>query len=160
MSGKSGKGAWSPLTIVRVVLHLTGLMVLGYGTYSNFVLEFPSYKTYNDFAGKLKYLTQINAVCWNGIWPGQQSLTSRSLPFQILQSVYYTICLLNDLFGTNEVLPRKQLPAIRRLKDYMFAALAMPVALNVGGTFWSLMAIDRELVFPKAFDSFFPKWVG
>lgn len=74
-----------------------------------------------------------------------------------MQAVYYTICLINDLIGTNEVLPRKQLPTIRKVKDYMFAALALPVALNVGSTFWSLMAVDRELVFPKAFDAFFPK---
>lgn len=74
-----------------------------------------------------------------------------------MQAVYYAICLINDLIGSNEVLPKKQLPAIRKVKDYMFSALALPVALNVGSTFWSLMAVDRELVFPKAFDAFFPK---
>jgi hypothetical protein len=75
---------------------------------------------------------------------------------QIIQAFYYTICILNDLIGTNEVATKK-LPAIRKLKDYMFATFAYPIALNVGVTFWSLMAIDRELVFPKAFDAFFPR---
>lgn len=83
-------------------------------------------------------------------------MPTSSLIFQILQAVYYTISLVNDLIGTNEVLPGKQLPVIRRIKDYMFAALALPVALNVGSTFWSLMAVDRELVFPKALDPYFP----
>lgn len=78
------------------------------------------------------------------------------IPFQILQAVYYTLALVNDLVGTNEVAPTGQLPVIRRIKDYLFSALAFPVAMNVGVTFWSLMAIDRELVFPKAFDAFFP----
>lgn len=64
--------------------------------------------------------------------------------------------MFNDLFGTNEVNP-KRTPVIRKIKDYLLAALAFPVALNVGITFWGLMAIDRELVFPKAFDAFFPR---
>jgi FAR-17a/AIG1-like protein. len=30
----------------------------------------------------------------------------------------------------------------------------------VGVTFWALMAVDRELVFPKALDPFFPSWLN
>ncbi|XP_055638795.1 androgen-induced gene 1 protein-like isoform X3 [Toxorhynchites rutilus septentrionalis] len=77
----------------------------------------------------------------------------------ILQAIYFTICLINDFVGTNEVAPRR-IPAIRKLKDYMLAAFAFPVALNVGVTFWTLMAIDRELVFPKALDAVFPGWLN
>jgi FAR-17a/AIG1-like protein len=66
------------------------------------------------------------------------------------------IALLNDLIGTNDVLLSKA-PKIRKLKDYFFATFAFPVAFNVGITFWSLFAIDRELVFPKALDAYFPK---
>ncbi|XP_061511632.1 androgen-induced gene 1 protein isoform X2 [Anopheles gambiae] len=77
----------------------------------------------------------------------------------ILQAVYFTICLLNDFIGTNEVAP-KRMPLIRKLKDYMLAAFAFPVAFNVGVTFWTLMAIDRELVFPKALDAVFPGWLN
>ncbi|XP_029714434.1 androgen-induced gene 1 protein isoform X3 [Aedes albopictus] len=77
----------------------------------------------------------------------------------ILQAIYFTVCLINDFIGTNEVAPRKT-PLIRKLKDYMLAAFAFPVALNVGVTFWTLMAIDRELVFPKALDAVFPGWLN
>ncbi|XP_055550862.1 androgen-induced gene 1 protein-like isoform X2 [Wyeomyia smithii] len=77
----------------------------------------------------------------------------------ILQAIYFTVCLVNDFFGTNEVSPRS-IPIIRKLKDYMLAAFAFPVALNVGVTFWTLMAIDRELVFPKALDAVFPGWLN
>lgn len=62
---------------------------------------------------------------------------------------------MNDFIGSNEVAPKK-LPLIRKVKDLMFAAFAFPVALNVGITFWTLYGIDRELVFPKALDAFFP----
>ncbi|CRL01466.1 CLUMA_CG014278, isoform B [Clunio marinus] len=77
----------------------------------------------------------------------------------ILQSGYFIIALLNDFVGSNEVAPKKT-PFIRRVKDYIFAALAFPVAFNVGVTFWSLYAVDRELVFPKALDAFFPNWLN
>jgi hypothetical protein len=37
---------------------------------------------------------------------------------------------------------------------------AFPLAMFVGSTFWGLYAIDRELVFPKALDAFFPNWLN
>lgn len=75
---------------------------------------------------------------------------------QILQAGYFVIALMNDFLGSNEVAPKKT-PIIRQIKDYVYAAFAFPVAFNVGITFWSLFTIDRELVFPKALDAFFPK---
>ncbi|KAJ6649992.1 Androgen-induced gene 1 protein [Pseudolycoriella hygida] len=77
----------------------------------------------------------------------------------IIQASYFTICLLNDLFGTNEILPRKS-SSLRQFKDYLFGAFAWPLALNVGVSFWTLMAIDRELVLPKALDPYFPTWLN
>lgn len=74
--------------------------------------------------------------------------------------MYFTISLLNDVFGTNEVIfEPKKAPFIRKLRDYVFSTLAFPVALHVAITFWGLYAIDRELVFPKVLDSFFPNWL-
>lgn len=78
--------------------------------------------------------------------------------FQIVQAIYFTVSIVNDVIGTNEVAPRKP-PTIRRIKDYLMATFAFPLALNVGITFWALMTIDRELVMPKSFDVFFPRWV-
>lgn len=34
------------------------------------------------------------------------------------------------------------------------------MSMFVGLTFWGLYAIDRELVFPKAIDEFFPGWLN
>jgi len=77
----------------------------------------------------------------------------------IIQASYFTISVLNDLFGSNEIAPKK-LPLIRKVKDFLLASLAFPIALNVGVTFWTLMAIDRELVFPKFLDAIFPTWLN
>lgn len=63
---------------------------------------------------------------------------------------------MNDIFGSNEV-TAKRLPAIRKLKDYVMAAFAFPLALNVGVSFWTLWHIDRELVLPKILDSILPR---
>lgn len=75
---------------------------------------------------------------------------------QIIQAFYFSICLYNDFFGTNEVAPKRP-PTVRKFRDYLLAAFAFPLALNVGVSFWSLMAIDRELILPKSFDEFFPR---
>ncbi|XP_015173749.1 PREDICTED: androgen-induced gene 1 protein-like isoform X2 [Polistes dominula] len=77
----------------------------------------------------------------------------------ILQTVFFLICIINDLYGTNAVSPKKP-PFIRKLKDYFFGALCFPLAMFVGITFWALMFIDRELVLPKALDPYFPWWLN
>lgn len=42
----------------------------------------------------------------------------------------------------------------------MLACLAFPVSMFVGLTFWGIFFVDRELVFPKALDEFFPNWLN
>jgi len=81
---------------------------------------------------------------------------SHFVHLQIIQALYYIVSLVNDFVGTNELVPKRP-PAIRKFKDWLMATLAFPVALNVGVTFWTLYAIDRELVFPKVLDPVFPR---
>ncbi|KAF5270682.1 hypothetical protein FQA39_LY01420 [Lamprigera yunnana] len=87
---------------------------------------------------KLKFLTYWNAL---------------------LQATFFTICLLNNFIGSTEVHPKSK-PFIRKLRDTILASLAFPLAFFVGITFWAIYAIDRELVFPKALDAFFPAWLN
>lgn len=42
--------------------------------------------------------------------------------------MYFTICLLNDIIGSNEI-SIKEKPLIRKIKDYMYASVAFPVAM-------------------------------
>lgn len=65
--------------------------------------------------------------------------------------------MLNDFIGSNQV-AIKNLPFIRRFKDYMFASFAFPLALNVGVTFWGIWMVDRELVLPKVLDEILPRY--
>ncbi|KAJ3646174.1 hypothetical protein Zmor_023772 [Zophobas morio] len=90
------------------------------------------------FKGRLKFLT-----IWN----------------MILQAVFFTICVINDVIGTNEDAPKKT-PFIRRIKDLILTCLAFPLSMFVGLTFWCIYFVDRELIFPRALDKFFPVWLN
>lgn len=78
--------------------------------------------------------------------------------FQIFQTVYFTISLLNDLFGSNDAAPRK-LPLIRKLKDLVFS-VAFPAAVYVSSSFWSIYNYDKELIFPEELAKVFPLWLN
>jgi len=45
--------------------------------------------------------------------------------------------------------------SLRGVRDLFFASAAFPIGMFVGVMFWSLWAIDRELIFPKALDQVF-----
>ncbi|XP_011304580.1 androgen-induced gene 1 protein-like isoform X1 [Fopius arisanus] len=95
-------------------------------------------KMHGAYGGKFKFLT---------VWD------------VIAQTVFFFLCILNDLYGSNKVIP-KRTPALRRIKDYFHAAFGFPLAMFVGVVFWSLMFVDRELVLPKALDPYFPWWLN
>ncbi|KAJ9592927.1 hypothetical protein L9F63_015432, partial [Diploptera punctata] len=113
-----------------------------FGIYYDLVwVKFPSTLMrggFFDYISRFKYLT-----FWN----------------MIVQAVYFTICLVNDICGNTDIDPKEK-PLIRRIKDYMYATVAFPVSMFVGIQFWILMFIDRELVLPKAMDPFFPSWLN
>ncbi|XP_012156114.1 androgen-induced gene 1 protein isoform X2 [Ceratitis capitata] len=134
----------------RVFVTIIHLFALGQFAYGLFYNKFEIQRSY-------KLETSINRrLVPDGVVQKAKFLTYWSL---IIQTVYYVISLINDFVGTNEVAP-KRLPTIRKVKDYIMASLAFPVALNVGITFWSLYAIDRELVLPRVLDPVFPSWLN
>lgn len=87
------------------------------------------------------------------------TIFSNLLPQQILQSFYFSLAFINDFVGSNEVATKDQ-PLIKKIKDFVFATFALPLALDVSILFWSLYAMDRRSVFPDELDSFFPSWLN
>ncbi|XP_068618133.1 androgen-induced gene 1 protein-like [Battus philenor] len=126
--------------MIRLLFHIFGAIQFFYGCYyDHMFVKVPSTSsTVTSFGGKLKYLTFLNAM---------------------LQTIYFITAVLNDIFGTNEPTPSHK-PALRKIKDTIFSALAFPLALFVGVTFWGLYAVDRELILPKALDPYFPVWLN
>ncbi|XP_049856038.1 androgen-induced gene 1 protein-like isoform X1 [Schistocerca gregaria] len=123
-------------------LHVSAVLHFAVGLHGAYLLEHPHVgpmqsQVFREL-GQWKFLT-----FWN----------------MVLQTVYFTICVINDLIGTNDSHPKKT-PFIRSLRDFIQASLAFPLSTFVCLTFWSLYAIDRELVFPKAADTFFPWWLN
>jgi len=135
----------------RVFVTIIHLFALGQFTYALYFDGFEIQRSY-----KLQNSSHRRLIPDGGFIQKTQFLSYWSL---IIQTFYYIICLVNDFIGTNEVAP-KRVPGVRKLKDYLMATLAFPVALNVGITFWSLYAIDRELVFPRVLDAVFPSWLN
>lgn len=98
---------------------------------------------------------QLKMICWEKFIDFFSYIRLFS---QIWQAVYFTLCIANDFIGTNEFHPKRP-STLRKFKDYVFASFAFPLALNVAISFWSIYAVDRELILPKSFDSFFPVYV-
>ncbi|XP_034841110.1 androgen-dependent TFPI-regulating protein-like [Maniola hyperantus] len=71
----------------------------------------------------------------------------------ILQTVYHFVAFLNDVVGTNVQSPKKT-PIIRQIKDTLFS-IAFPTAIYVSLAFWSIYAIDKELIFPERIEKLY-----
>jgi len=126
---------------VQPIFHLVAASNFAFTIYYDvWLLELPDHyvKNVNPFAGRWKYLTFWNLV---------------------LQLVYFSHCVLNDVFGTSSLIKRERV-YMQQVRDFIFGSLAFPLALFVALTFWGIWAVDRELVFPAALDSFFPSWLN
>jgi len=77
----------------------------------------------------------------------------------VVQLVFFVLSTLSDL-NRPFYSERKKKSWIVSLVDFIFASVAFPAAVFVCGAFWGLYAIDRELIFPIKYDSFFPSWLN
>lgn len=128
---------------LRFLVHLLAAAQFSYGIYYYyFRVHWPKDLVDEDelkarWGGKFKYLTFLDVI---------------------LQALYHTLALLNDLFGDNTVTAVTK-SKLRSVRDYIFSAFAFPVAHNVCLSFWVVYMWDRELIFPSALDAIFPRQV-
>ncbi|XP_052837954.1 androgen-induced gene 1 protein [Drosophila gunungcola] len=129
---------------LRFLVHLLAAAQFSYGIYYHyFRVHWPTDLLDEDelkarWGGKFKYLTFLDVI---------------------LQAIYHSLALLNDLFGDNRVTGDTK-SRLRQARDYVFAAFAFPVAHNVCLSFWAIYMWDRELIFPTALDAIFPSWLN
>lgn len=72
--------------------------------------------------------------------------------------MYFTICIISDFTGF-KLMDQKHQPRILKIKDYVMASFAFPLAMFVSITFWTLYAIDRDLIQPKLIDdAIYPRY--
>jgi len=110
--------------------------IIAFGVYSFCIyysinfVQIPNKNPRYAIAGKAKYLTQWNLV---------------------LQGFYFGYCVFLD------VIPIK---ILRRFRDVLFSSISLPLCLFVFIIFWGLYSIDRELIFPRAIEPFYPNWLN
>ncbi|KAK3911705.1 Androgen-induced gene 1 protein [Frankliniella fusca] len=132
----------SVMTLICAIIHLVGAVQFTFAVFYDYTRVIIPKEVQemggSGFGGKFVFLTFWDAI---------------------LQAVYFTIALGNDAVGDHSPNPSNP-PLIRRIKDFIFASFAFPIAMFVAITFWSIMAIDRELVLPKKLDDYFPLWLN
>ncbi|XP_072028780.1 androgen-induced gene 1 protein-like isoform X2 [Amphiura filiformis] len=77
----------------------------------------------------------------------------------IFQTFYFFWCCVTDLVltsGSRSPIAKKFVA----FRDWFLAAVAFPIGTLVVSMFWAIWAVDRELVFPKELDEFFPPWLN
>ena len=91
-----------------------------------------------QFGGPLKYLTNWNVL---------------------LQSIYFAIALFNVIFGSDSKTAEMS-SKVQKLRDFIFGSLALPIGGFVTISFWFIYLVNRNLIFPKELEQFFPPIVN
>ena len=113
---------------------LTISTIQGFG-----VLSFAWAMHYQMYRIEMPERLSGNRNKFGGVW---KYLTFLNM---LLQCIFFTIALLANF-----------VKRLRGIRDLMFSSAAFPVGMFVGIIFWSIWAVDRELIFPKVLDEYFP----
>ncbi|CAH2056631.1 unnamed protein product, partial [Iphiclides podalirius] len=74
------------------------------------------------------------------------------------QTLFLTLSLANDVLEWFDKHENHLAERLRYWRDVIFSGLVVPFTLFVSSMFWCVYAVDRELVFPKAYDNVVPWW--
>ncbi|KAJ8945887.1 hypothetical protein NQ318_002728 [Aromia moschata] len=77
----------------------------------------------------------------------------------VLQIVFSVTAILDESAKLLN-LPIHIRKRLGRTRAVLFNALLFPCTLLVATVFWGIWHIDRELIFPKIIDEFFPTWLN
>ncbi|XP_066147071.1 androgen-dependent TFPI-regulating protein-like [Euwallacea fornicatus] len=92
----------------------------------------------------------------------QQATYARYLFFTlwtfILQCMFLTVGIVDEVlklinFSTIQSYTEK-------IRHFLFSSLVFPNSLLVISVFWSIWFVDRELIFPRVIDEFYPQWLN
>ncbi|XP_034655718.1 androgen-induced gene 1 protein [Drosophila subobscura] len=119
----------------RLLLHLVAATHLGCAVCYDFLYaRLPrlavELRLEAPIGGKLKYLTFLCGL---------------------LQCAYYLLALVYDVLRARR---------LRLLRDFLLASYVVPLALTVSLTFWTLLAIGRESIYPGLLDLIYPAWLN
>ncbi|XP_072390426.1 androgen-dependent TFPI-regulating protein-like isoform X2 [Diabrotica undecimpunctata] len=133
-------------SIMAIQIYLAVLVLYGFSLYySTFVGN-------NIKSNKVKVPLKMRAVvdygkCFFTLWNF------------MLQIFFISLAVLDELSKLLS-LPSKIQNLLNKARAYIFNSLVFPCSTLVVFTFWSIWAVDRELIFPKVMDTFFPSWLN
>lgn len=90
---------------------------------------------HEQFGGRFKFLTYWNLVA---------------------HFLFFTLSFIMDFMKPSSSIHSK----LVRIRDKFYAGVVLPYGVFVVTMFWVLYAINRELIFPKVLDEFFPAWLN
>lgn len=79
------------------------------------------------------------------------------------QIIYFHIFSLIDainLFGKNSINLCKLRNELPNIANYLLFTLVIPTSLTVSTVFWAFYAYDREYIYPRDMDKFYPPWIN
>ncbi|XP_047541666.1 androgen-dependent TFPI-regulating protein-like [Vanessa atalanta] len=74
------------------------------------------------------------------------------------QTVFLGLSLVHDILEWLDKQENSLAAKIRYWRNVIFSGMVVPFTLFVTAMFWSVYAIDRELVFPRIYDQVVPWW--
>ncbi|CAH2083915.1 unnamed protein product [Euphydryas editha] len=74
------------------------------------------------------------------------------------QIIFLGLSLVHDILEWLDMTEGKLATKIKYWRDVLFSGMVVPYTLFVTSMFWTVYAIDRELVFPKVYDTVVPWW--
>lgn len=77
----------------------------------------------------------------------------------MFSTIYFVVALLNDLFGSNEIISaNKKSPLIRKIRDFFFSANVCSSSFAVTIYFWTIFTIDKNLIMSQETLKVIPPW--
>ncbi|XP_014364377.2 androgen-dependent TFPI-regulating protein isoform X1 [Papilio machaon] len=74
------------------------------------------------------------------------------------QTLFLLLSLVHDVLEWLDKQDCRMAARLRYWRDIIFSGLVVPFTLFVSSMFWCVYAVDRELVFPRAYDDVVPWW--
>lgn len=78
----------------------------------------------------------------------------------MISTIYFLLALLNNLYGSNEIIPSiKEIPAIRKACDFVFSVFVFSSCCAISIYFWKIFSIDPNLMHPPNVNALhIPTW--
>ncbi|CAG9794143.1 unnamed protein product [Diatraea saccharalis] len=135
--------SFSKMVWIRFPIHFHVFVMYIYAQYYGFIIILPIMINHpSEIIGGIG----IKALGWKTVWVAT------------FQTVFIFLALTYDILEWMNKQDTERAKKIMYWRDVLYNGLVVPFTLFVTSLFWTVYAIDRELVYPEVFDSVVPWW--